>query len=418
MLQLAVPDDRLHEFADFFENAPIGVLVLDPDGAVQYANRAQHEITPRDGIIGAHVGDLVADEAAAASVIAAGERGQRVQNLRVQVFGDGGGTLPVVLNTSAWQDPDSVRREIYCFMFRDDGSVPVTPLPTAGEAAPDSSPDELAMLVRGFENAPVGLHIVGGDGLIKWANHHEVETLGYLDDPSAYIGHHIAEFHADQAVIDDMLDRLVSGRPLTHYRATLLTKGGEHLPVVIYSSPRFDGDNFVNTRCYTFVASGLERETRSFSWPRNEGDSASSSAGELTTVLQRLAGRRQAEESLGLLAEAGRVLADSRGLAAFCELVVPHLADRCVVERTTPDGTRQVNSEGSPGQGEAPEYALRAPFRSGRVEGALVLERRGTRERFGAADVALAEELARRVGTALELAELRILNAAETGRER
>src|SRR5437868_6509749 len=54
-----------------------------------------------------------------------------------------------------------------------------------------------------FENGDFALHIVGSDGTILRANRAELELLGYSAEE--YVGHHIAEFHADAAVIDDML---------------------------------------------------------------------------------------------------------------------------------------------------------------------------------------------------------------------
>ena len=53
------------------------------------------------------------------------------------------------------------------------------------------------------ENATVGLHWVGPDGIILWANQAELELLGYTREE--YIGRHIAEFHVDRPVIDDIL---------------------------------------------------------------------------------------------------------------------------------------------------------------------------------------------------------------------
>ena len=46
------------------------------------------------------------------------------------------------------------------------------------------------------ENATVGLHWVGPDGRILWANQAELDLLGCSREE--YIGRHIAEFHADQ----------------------------------------------------------------------------------------------------------------------------------------------------------------------------------------------------------------------------
>ena len=43
-----------------------------------------------------------------------------------------------------------------------------------------------------LENAAEGLHRVGRDGTILWANAAELEMLGYAEDE--YVGHGIAEF--------------------------------------------------------------------------------------------------------------------------------------------------------------------------------------------------------------------------------
>lgn len=102
-----------------------------------------------------------------------------------------------------------------------------------------------------FFHAPVALHIVGADGEIQLANHAELRFLGYDHDPSAYIGHHIAEFHADREVIDDMLERLLSDRPLANHAARLVRSDGEIRPVLIDSNSRTEGGRFVNTRCFT-----------------------------------------------------------------------------------------------------------------------------------------------------------------------
>src|SRR6185295_16095394 len=56
------------------------------------------------------------------------------------------------------------------------------------------------------ENAAVGMHWVGADGTILWANDAELKLLGYSRDE--YVGHKITEFHADREVIDDILRRL------------------------------------------------------------------------------------------------------------------------------------------------------------------------------------------------------------------
>jgi PAS domain S-box-containing protein len=100
-----------------------------------------------------------------------------------------------------------------------------------------------------FENAVVGLHWVGPDGTILRANRAELEMLGY--EPEEYLGHHIAEFHADREAIADILRRLQAGEVLHEYEARLRCKDGSIRHVLIDSSVRWNDGEFVHTRCFT-----------------------------------------------------------------------------------------------------------------------------------------------------------------------
>ena len=100
-----------------------------------------------------------------------------------------------------------------------------------------------------FENAVVGLHWVGPDGTILRANRAELELLGYAAEE--YVGHHIAEFHADRAAIADILRRLQAGEVLREYPARLRRRDGSIRQVLIDSSVLWEGDRFVHTRCFT-----------------------------------------------------------------------------------------------------------------------------------------------------------------------
>ena len=64
-------------------------------------------------------------------------------------------------------------------------------------------PDDPAIYADFFENANVPMHWVGSDGIVLRANDAELDALGYSREE--YVGHHIANFHADQEVIDDIL---------------------------------------------------------------------------------------------------------------------------------------------------------------------------------------------------------------------
>lgn len=100
-----------------------------------------------------------------------------------------------------------------------------------------------------FENAVVGLHWVGSDGTILWANKAEMDFLGY--PPGEYIGHNIAEFHADAPIIQDILCRLTRNEKLHGYEARLKCKDGSIKHVLISSSVLWENGKFVHTRCFT-----------------------------------------------------------------------------------------------------------------------------------------------------------------------
>ena len=99
------------------------------------------------------------------------------------------------------------------------------------------------------ENATVGMHWVGPDGVILWVNKYELELLGYSREE--YVGHHIAEFHADGPVITDILRRLASKEELDNYEARLRCKDGSIRHVLISSSVRWEEERFIHTRCFT-----------------------------------------------------------------------------------------------------------------------------------------------------------------------
>jgi PAS domain S-box-containing protein len=100
-----------------------------------------------------------------------------------------------------------------------------------------------------LDHAAEGLHWVGPDGTILWANQTELDLLGYARDE--YIGHNIAEFHVDEPVIDDILARLARGETLLDYEARLRRKDGSVRFVQINSNVLWREDEFLHTRCFT-----------------------------------------------------------------------------------------------------------------------------------------------------------------------
>ena len=118
-------------------------------------------------------------------------------------------------------------------------------------------------VLRDFvETSTISLHWVGADGTILWANQAELDLLGYTREQ--YIGRNIAEFHADEAVINDILACLSRGETLRDHPARLRHRDGSIRHVLINSSVLFEDGKFVHTRCFTRDVTALkhEQETR------------------------------------------------------------------------------------------------------------------------------------------------------------
>jgi PAS domain S-box-containing protein len=125
------------------------------------------------------------------------------------------------------------------------------------DAASRRAEEELRDFV---ENAPVAMHRLGPDGLILWANRNELEMLGYA--PDEYIGHHIAEFHADGKAMEEILRRLARGELVQEYEARLRRKDGSIRDVVINSSVLWEDGNFIHTRGFTRDISDRKKAER------------------------------------------------------------------------------------------------------------------------------------------------------------
>lgn len=116
----------------------------------------------------------------------------------------------------------------------------------SGACLHDASTFDLADFV---ENAAEGLHRVGPDGTILWANRAELQMLGYEWDE--YVGRNIAEFHDDPATIDCILTTLLAGGVLYDQPARLRCKDGSIKHVLIHSNGHFEEDRLRHTRCFT-----------------------------------------------------------------------------------------------------------------------------------------------------------------------
>lgn len=122
------------------------------------------------------------------------------------------------------------------------------------------------------ENASEGLRRVGPDGLILWANQAELDMLGYMREE--YIGHHIADFHADAEAIEDFLACLTRGETLREREARMVCKDGSIRHVLVNSNALFVNGKFIHTRCFTrdITERKLEEEKIISTYERESAD--------------------------------------------------------------------------------------------------------------------------------------------------
>ena len=100
-----------------------------------------------------------------------------------------------------------------------------------------------------FETAAIGLHWIGPTRRILRVNQAELEMLGYSREE--YLDYPIAEFHVDQDVIQDILQRLNRGEAVQDQDARLRCKDGSIKYVRIDSSAYFEQGKFVHSRSFT-----------------------------------------------------------------------------------------------------------------------------------------------------------------------
>src|SRR3984893_14676258 len=98
-----------------------------------------------------------------------------------------------------------------------------------------------------LENAAIAMRWVAEDGTILWANAAELKLLGYSREE--YIGRSIADFHVDEPVIRDILNRLKGNEDLRAYEARLRCKDGSIRYVSINANVYREGGRFVHTGC-------------------------------------------------------------------------------------------------------------------------------------------------------------------------
>jgi PAS domain S-box-containing protein len=153
----------------------------------------------------------------------------------------------------AQQDPDALHRQ-------------VNPLQDRATSLEGEVQRELSDF---FDNVVFGLQRLAPDGTIQWANRAQLSMLGFDQDeaegPGRYVGRNIAEFHVNQHVIAEILERLARNQVVKEHEARLRCRDGSVRSVLIDANARFEDGRILYCRCTTrdiTERKRMERELR------------------------------------------------------------------------------------------------------------------------------------------------------------
>jgi PAS domain-containing protein len=291
MVKAEYREDTLEHLEDFFEFAPVGMHIVDGRGSIKRANIAEKELLGYfdnpSAFVGRPMADFCADRADLRDILDRTSRGETVLNRHIDLNG-AAGVVKVIVDVNA-NITDGALQSTRWFVR------PETPkeLPSARAVQlSEDVADKIARMSEAekaewfdilndfFDNAPVGVHFVGLNGVMMRANRAEVALLGYQDDPGSYIGCHVRHIHHETAVVESLLQRLVEGFPVISQPAYLKRRDKKLEAVLIYSGLRLKGGKFQNTRCFLFSDPSpskppSETHAHGFAWPRNELEVAS-----------------------------------------------------------------------------------------------------------------------------------------------
>jgi PAS domain S-box-containing protein len=117
-----------------------------------------------------------------------------------------------------------------------------------------------AELIDFFQNAPIALHWLSGEGIILWANQTELDVLGYTAEE--YIGQPIMKFCPDEEeLVLEIFKQLGSGNAIKDVPVRFRAKDGRIVNLLIDSNVKYDNDGkFEHTRC--FIRDDTKRKIR------------------------------------------------------------------------------------------------------------------------------------------------------------
>ncbi len=108
-----------------------------------------------------------------------------------------------------------------------------------------------------FDNAAIGLHWVGPNGIVVRVNQAHLDLLGCTR--KEYIGHHISEFYVDEHAVEDILASLQRGDAVYDYEARMRCRDGAIKIVRINSSVYRENGQFIHSRSFLLDVTDRKR---------------------------------------------------------------------------------------------------------------------------------------------------------------
>lgn len=235
--------------ARLLDAAPLCALILDKDGKVSVVNKAFVEFMgPLYKFSGYPFSEAAADDegkaklAAAIKAVRSGDSPrERLRNLKmITLAGEAG-----------------IPTKCHFDWFLGAGCEAPGEVTLYGDPCSDDIVEQRhkdAELVDFFQNAPIALHWLSGNGHVLWANQTELDVLGYTAEE--YIGQPIMKFCPDEEeLVLEIFKTLGSGNNIKDVPVRFRTKAGKIVPLLIDSNVAYTTDDkgekaFGHTRCF------------------------------------------------------------------------------------------------------------------------------------------------------------------------
>jgi two-component system sensor histidine kinase VicK len=107
-----------------------------------------------------------------------------------------------------------------------------------------------ADLIDFFQNAPIAMHWLNGEGIVLWANQTELNVLGYTAEE--FIGKPIMNFCPDEKeLVLELFLQLGSGNSIADVPIRFRNKDGRLVHFLVDSNVAYNKDgSFGHTRCF------------------------------------------------------------------------------------------------------------------------------------------------------------------------